>query len=279
MKLLSAVVFNRPCLCFPRQTRVDAQTLTNGTINPISCLEEGCVDGVVLRGNFSEFSVPDDMCSNTTVTWNALAGDIEAAIEDCANGTRQVCRCGWLRALQSKVQVPLRVGLTGRTLTLAVGIAEIICNNETKASLWKLSDGYCRVAPKYYSRRFKVISLNLPGSSQAISFKRSPLQYRTLHIASPLPFDRCALSLVAKQVDVSRSVIDQYGTMEWEITFTMNPGMIPAGSGDVAALSVVQNLTGLAGYTSQPTVTETQQGSTGLSGTFELDYNDAGGSR
>lgn len=67
--------------------------------------------------------------------------------------------------------------------------------------------------------------------------------------------------------------------MEWEITFTMNPGITPAGAGDVTALSVVQNLTGLAGYTSQPIVTETQQGSTGLSGTFTLDYNDVGGSR
>ena len=70
--------------------RVDAQTVANGTINPISCLEEGCVDGVVLRGNFSEFSVPDDICSNTSAPWNALASEIEYVIEECANGTRQV---------------------------------------------------------------------------------------------------------------------------------------------------------------------------------------------
>lgn len=64
--------------------------MANGTINPTSCLEENCVDGVVLRGNFSEFSVPDDICSNTSASWNALASEIEDAIEDCANGTRQV---------------------------------------------------------------------------------------------------------------------------------------------------------------------------------------------
>ncbi|CAM9121785.1 unnamed protein product, partial [Laminaria digitata] len=81
------------------------------------------------------------------------------------------------------------------------------------------------------------------------------------------------------QVDVSRSVIDQYGIMEWEVTFTLNPDMTPAGAGDVSTLSVTQNLTELSGYASQPVVTETQQGSTGLSGTLELDYNDVGGSR
>lgn len=69
---------------------MDAQTVANGTINPISCLEEDCVDGVVLRGNFSEFSVPDDVCSNTSASWNALASEIESVIEECANGTRQV---------------------------------------------------------------------------------------------------------------------------------------------------------------------------------------------
>ncbi|CAM9544469.1 unnamed protein product, partial [Hapterophycus canaliculatus] len=160
-----------PVACPPltRWQRVDAQTLVNGTVNPVSCEKEGCVDGVVLRGGFSNFSVPEDACTNVSVPWNAVAEEAKAAIEGCANGTRQVY--------------------------------------------------------------------------------------------------------------VSRSVIDQYGTMEWEVTFTMNPGMTPTGAGDVEALSVTQDLTGLSEHASQPVVTETQQGSTGLSGTIALDYNDAGGSR
>lgn len=76
---------------------MDAQTVANGTISPVSCAEEGCLDGVVLRGNFDEFSVPDDTCSNTSVAWNALASDIKTAIEDCANGTRQARACGRLQ--------------------------------------------------------------------------------------------------------------------------------------------------------------------------------------
>lgn len=78
---------------------------------------------------------------------------------------------------------------------------------------------------------------------------------------------------------MSRSVIDQYGGMEWEITFTLNPGETPTGAGDVATLVVAQNLTGLQEYASNPLVIEIQQGSTGLSGAFAVDYNDAGGPR
>lgn len=78
---------------------------------------------------------------------------------------------------------------------------------------------------------------------------------------------------------MSRSVVDKYGTMEWEVTFTLNPGMVPTGAGDISGLSVIQNITGASGFAFQPTVTETQQGSTGLSGRFELHYNDMGGPR
>ncbi|CAM9121854.1 unnamed protein product, partial [Laminaria digitata] len=78
------------CPPLTRWQRVDAQTVANGTINPTSCLEEDCVDGVVLRGNFLAFSVPDDICSNISASWNALASEIEDVIEKCANGTRQV---------------------------------------------------------------------------------------------------------------------------------------------------------------------------------------------
>lgn len=110
------------------------------------------------------------------------------------------------------------------------------------------------------------------------------LQVRLLHCGvtcwsefSPPPC--CSFLTVVAQVDVSRSVIDQYGTMEWEVTFTMNLGTTPPGAGDVEALSVVQNVTLVEDYAGQPIVTETQQGSTGLSGTFSLDYNDPGGVR
>ncbi|CAM9134269.1 unnamed protein product [Discosporangium mesarthrocarpum] len=150
--------------------RIDAETISNGTDSPISCSSEGCVDGVVLRGNFTDFHILDDgNCTNQTpVTWNAAAEEVEVAIESCSNDTRQA---------------------------------------------------------------------------------------RT------------------------RYVIDQYGTMEWVVTFTQNPGETPPGAGDVSSLTVAQDLSGVEDFTSEPIVTETMAGSTSLSGTFNLDYGDPGGSR
>lgn len=155
-----------PAVDFTGWQRVDAKTLTDGIINPVSC-DDGdiaCVDGVVLREDLTDFSVPEDSCTiNAGVPWNAEAADVKAEIEACNSGERQV--------------------------------------------------------------------------------------------------------------DVTRSVIDQYGTMEWEVTFTKNPGTTPTGAGNVSLLSVAQ------GPADTPVVVQTQKGSTGLSGTFTLDYNDPGGSR
>lgn len=143
--------------------RVDAQTLVEGIPSQVSCDDQGCMDGVVLREAFTDFFVGSCAISFPGAQWNANASVIKDVIEDCSGGERQV--------------------------------------------------------------------------------------------------------------EVSRSVIDQYGTMEWEVTFTKNPGTTPTGAGDVSDLSVDQ------GSADPPFVVETQKGSTGLSGTFTLDYNDAGGSR
>ena len=68
--------------------------MVNGSTNPVSCEEQSCVDGLVLRGSFSDFSVPGDTCSNANVPWNALESEIEKMIEECANKTRQASGTG-----------------------------------------------------------------------------------------------------------------------------------------------------------------------------------------
>lgn len=78
------------CFSWAHCFRVDAETLTNGTVSPMTCASEGCVDGAVLRGNFSDFSLPEDNCSTVTVDWNADASAVKAAIEYCSNDTRKV---------------------------------------------------------------------------------------------------------------------------------------------------------------------------------------------
>lgn len=117
-------------------------------------------------------------------------------------------------------------------------------------------------------RREQLTDFSVPEDSCTTAF--NAVEWNAAEIDIKNAIEACNTD---RQVEVSRSVIDQYGTMEWEVTFTKNPGTTPTGAGDVSLLSVAQ------GSADTPDVDETQKGSTGLSGTFTLDYNDPGGSR
>ncbi len=45
-----------------------------------------------------------------------------------------------------------------------------------------------------------------------------------------------------RKVDVSRTVLDPYGSVQWDVTFTQNPGETPLGAGNVDPLTVVQEV-------------------------------------
>lgn len=89
------------------------------------------------------------------------------------------------------------------------------------------------------------------------------------------------------QVDVTRSVRDQYGTIEWVVTFTENPSQTPPGAGDIPKINIVQNFGGqpatagnaVAAGGANPDVEELVKGSTSLSGSFTVDYGDPSGPR
>ncbi len=74
-----------------------------------------------------------------------------------------------------------------------------------------------------------------------------------------------------RKVDVTRTVLDPYGSIQWDVTFTQNPGETPLGAGNVDALTVIQS--GQTGP-SPPQVTGIKAGSTSLGGTFSVDYLD-----
>ncbi len=74
-----------------------------------------------------------------------------------------------------------------------------------------------------------------------------------------------------RKVDVTRTVLDPYGSVQWDVTFTQNPGETPLGAGNVDALTVIQE--GQTGP-NPPQVTEIKAGSTSLGGTFSVDYLD-----
>ncbi len=45
-----------------------------------------------------------------------------------------------------------------------------------------------------------------------------------------------------RKVDISRTVLDPYGSVQWDVTFTQNPGETPLGAGNVDPLTVVQEV-------------------------------------
>ncbi|KAL7542723.1 hypothetical protein ACHAXR_012023, partial [Thalassiosira sp. AJA248-18] len=75
-----------------------------------------------------------------------------------------------------------------------------------------------------------------------------------------------------------RTVLDQYGTIEWRVTFTRNLGATPPGSGDIDAITVAQD-PDTSGRSASVVVNEIVKGSRGLSGTFNLNYQSSGGPR
>ena len=79
-------------------------------------------------------------------------------------------------------------------------------------------------------------------------------------------------------VQVSRKVMDKYGSIDWFITFVGNPGSIPPGAGDVDLMKVEQ-ISDKYGNTTEVLVQEIQKGSNGLSGSFLIDYQSASGPR
>jgi len=83
-------------------------------------------------------------------------------------------------------------------------------------------------------------------------------------------------SNLTRVVEVSRTVIGKYGEVEWDVTFTQNPNSFPPGSSDVNPLVVKQ----LPIQVLSPLIIETRKGSTGLSGSFTVNYeSDPGGAR
>jgi len=79
-------------------------------------------------------------------------------------------------------------------------------------------------------------------------------------------------------VRVTRTVLDEYGSIEWRVTFTKNEESTPPGSGNVAPIIVAQG-TDTSGRVANVVVHELTRGSSGLSGTFDLDYLSSSGQR
>jgi hypothetical protein len=89
--------------------------------------------------------------------------------------------------------------------------------------------------------------------------------------------------MTGRTVEVDRVVIGKYGVMEWLVRFTKNPGETPPGAGDIKPIIASPGVTGKlingASIDFAATTIETQKGSTGLGGSFTVDYVSPGGPR
>ena len=79
-------------------------------------------------------------------------------------------------------------------------------------------------------------------------------------------------------VNVTREVYGRHGVVQWQVQFVYNGYEVPPGAGDIAALNVTQ-AAAVDGVVYAPTVWETTKGSTGLSGSFEIDFEAPYGAR
>ena len=79
-------------------------------------------------------------------------------------------------------------------------------------------------------------------------------------------------------VNVTRTVIGQYGVVEYEVRYVFTQGVYPQGAGNAPLLVVAQGAA-TDGHTYAPIVQELVQGSSGLAGSFTVDLNDPNGPR
>ena len=74
-------------------------------------------------------------------------------------------------------------------------------------------------------------------------------------------------------VRVSRTVVDKYGSVQYDVRFVNNKGITPPGAGYVQILNVTQ-AAATNGHVYAPRVKRVQRGSDGLSGSFDINLHD-----
>ncbi|DAZ98274.1 TPA: hypothetical protein N0F65_008959 [Lagenidium giganteum] len=80
-----------------------------------------------------------------------------------------------------------------------------------------------------------------------------------------------------RKVSVVRTVLDKYGQVSWRVRFISNPSYTPPGAGNLPDLTTVFTPNPVVVY--QTSVTQVTPGSTGLSGTFQIDFHSTFGLR
>ena len=209
-----------------------------------SAFNSVCQEGVLLRGDFANFRVTGD------------PGVIQGC-NSCVTGKNSVVELGTnidadtLAALQKHLKSGDQFKVDTCVFTVATdGVKEGTISIDTNTCTFIGSHS---------------IQLVLPWNAE------TSLVERALESASD-GNGNTGIWSNGRQVSVERTIHGKYGEVSWLVRFISNPGQTPPGAGDVPVLDVTSSDFNV-------NIIETQKGSIGLSGNFEVDFHSAIGAR
>lgn len=212
-----------------------------------------CMNGILLRGNFNAISVTGDPgyvqgCQTCVVSCGG--GDCTSfTYIDVTNDADT------LALLQEHLAAgdSIRIGASAPACILPI-------SGISAGRIDFSATGNCAgVAAN------DAINIILPWNAEASAMERA--------IAATADYSlRSGIWSGGRKTVVERTVIGKYGEVSWFIRFISNPGQTPPGAGNIADLAATS-----ASFTTSLTVN--QEGSTGLSGSFDIDFHTQGGSR
>ncbi|OWZ23436.1 Titin isoform N2B [Phytophthora megakarya] len=210
-------------------------------------------DGVILRGDFTDFKVPGDagIAQQYTVSVNCLSTPCTVTAFKIESGSSTI-----------------RTSLLPSDRFIVGGITSCV---------FEVVDVDTGITPP---TKITVKSLACGGLSSGIN---SPLG---LSILIPWNGDEdlvrrvleAASTTPGRKVSVQKTVIGKYGEMSWHVHFISNPSYTPLGAGNLP--KIVPTFLSETVLNSNPiSVNEITPGSEGLSGSFFIDFHSSFGPR
>ena len=244
----------------------------------------GWEDGSALDSSsvLKEYTLQINGDSTTCIKHNALANEmatsIQAVLDSGVGGSVRVDRTRSEHLAANGFVYYLTFYDTGDLSPITASYADGACANDFEAGqsvvVTSTTDGNlhsatCENCVDGIIQRgdFTTFDVTGDGLVGAFSWNAEPSEVKT-HLEQSS----------GREVDVTRLVLDKYGTIEWMVTFTKNVGSTPPGSGDIDSIVIAQDAD-TSGREANVVVNEIIKGSGSLSGTFTLDYQSSGGPR
>ena len=247
----------------------------------------GWADGSVVAASstFAEYKLAVDGIETNCIQHNAAASGVASEIQAVLDASSIESSVVKVERIRSEVDAPngflyyISIYDAGDVPLITASFAPGPCSGGDFAAAQEvavesvadgsLHDTTCSGCVDGVVQRGDFTQFDVPGEAGG-----STLPWN----ASPTDVASHIFANSGRTVEVARLVIDQYGATEWMLTFVGNPESTPPGAGDIPLLDVVQAADS-GGTINAPIVSEVQKGSTGLSGSFSVDYFSANGPR